>query len=78
MSKNNITVFDIDEYYKPKVSFPDFDPMNKYLMLVPINDEAAERMYCYQIYDDGISDEFICLEFNENTYKEMEPYFFSN
>ena len=78
MSKTNITVFDINEWYKPKESFPDFDPGHEYVILVPINDDVAERMYRYQLYDNegNISDDFFCLKFNEDTYNEMEPYFF--
>ena len=77
METSHISTFDIKKYRIPIKKYGDFDTKREYRILVPLNKDAEERMYRYQIYDDkGISPEFICLNFHEDTFYIMDDYYF--
>ena len=53
------------------------DPEKEYYILVPKNQLAMEKMYQYDIYDEnGISDNFYCMIFHEDTFNYMEKRLF--
>ena len=77
MENSYITTFDINKYRSPIRKHGVFDPKHEYKVLVPLNEEAEERMYRYQIYDgNDISPDFKCLKFYEETYYIMDDYYF--
>ena len=77
MNNSNFITFDIQKYWKPVKKYGNFDFTHEYRILVPLNEGAEERMYRYQLYDEkGVSTEFMCLEFREDTYYIMDDFFF--
>ena len=77
MENSYITSFDIKKYYTPIKKIGEFDAKREYRILVPLNEEAEERMYRYQIYDgNDISPDFKCLQFYEETFYIMDDYYF--
>lgn len=77
MENSYIIKFDIKKYYTPFKKYGEFDTKREYRILVPLNKEAEEQMYRYQIYDgSAISPDFKCLEFFEETFYIMDDFFF--
>ena len=78
MNNSHMMFFDIKDYWTPLKKYGSFDPEHEYRILVPLDEDAEERMYRYQLYDDkGVSPDFLCLEFREDTFYIMEDYFFN-
>ena len=77
MENTNVVIFDIKDYRTPVKKIGDFDLSHNYFILVPLDDEAEEKMYRYQFYDgEEIRSDFLCLKFFEDTFYVMEDYFF--
>lgn len=71
---NNIETFDVDEYVDINSESGGYlNLSHSYRILVPKNSDAAERLYVYDIYDNGeICSDMVCLEFHEDTFYYME------
>lgn len=77
MKKNNIIQFSLPDELanieKPKC----INLSNEYRILVPFDDKTEERMYRYDLYQDGeIRPEFYGIEFHEDTFYYMETRLF--
>ena len=78
MNNNNITRFSLPDKLarieRPKC----INPNKEYRILVPLNGDAEERMYRYDLYQDGeIRPEFYGIEFHEDTFYYMETRLFA-
>lgn len=54
------------------------DPNHKYYILAPLNEEGIEQLNQYNFYDKngGINNNFIAMEFDEETFLFMESRLF--
>ncbi len=79
MRTDNITFFDINDYCTPVNKYGYVDLNHDYRILVALDDEAANKLWGCQLYDEedgGINRQMICLSFHEDTFYYMEDHFF--
>ena len=79
MRADNVMTFNINDYCTPANRYGYLDANHEYRILVALNDDAADKLWRCQIYDEEdarINRQMICLNFHEDTFYYMEGYIF--
>lgn len=77
MGRKNLTHFELSDEKKGVFKDECINPTHEYRILVPIDKEAAAKLYQGEIYTDGeISSDMVGLVFKEDTFYYMESKIF--
>ena len=79
MRTDNITFFDINDYFTPENKYGYVNLNNDYRILVSLDEESTNKLWGCELYDEddgGINRQMICFSFHEDTFYYMEKVFF--
>lgn len=79
MQTDNITYFDIGNYFTPPNKYGYLELTHDYRILVALDEESTNKLWSCELYDEndgGINHNMRCLSFHEDTFYYMEDYIF--
>ena len=80
MREDNISFFDINNYFTPPNKYGYLELTHDYRILVSFDEESTNKLWSCELYDEndgGINHNMRCLSFHEDTFYYMEDYIFN-